>query len=96
MIDIVAIVKQQQDLAKKIAEQKELEAKAVELKKEKDELQSKFDALQSSVDKLQDKAVAQTTSTSTPAPAKSKTLMYAGLLAGGLVLGYFITKMVSK
>jgi len=83
-----------QQIASLVAK-KDAEAKAEELKKEKEALQTKLDTLESSISKLQDKAVAQT-NTPAPAPAKSMTLIHVGLLAGGLVLGYFITKMVSK
>lgn len=37
-----------------------------------------------------------TTSNTEPAPAKSMTLMHVGLLAGGVVLGYFVFKMMKK
>jgi len=83
-----------QQIASLVAK-KDAEAKAEELKKEKEALQTKLDTLESSITKLQDKAVAQT-NTPAPAPVKSMTLIHVGLLAGGLVLGYFITKMVSK
>jgi uncharacterized protein YlxW (UPF0749 family) len=95
MIDIVAIVKQKQELAKKLAEQKEKE----KLQKEKDTLQTKVDVLEKNIEKLEDKMVAQTTSnasTTTPAPAKSKTLMYVGLIAGGIVITYLILKFSKK
>jgi len=99
MIDLNNLFKQQQELAKKLAEQKELELKSLTLQKDKDALQSKFDALQSSIDKLQEKSNTQTNTpalASTPAPAKSMTLMHVGLLVGGIVIGYFAFKMIKK
>jgi len=99
MIDLNNLFKQQQELAKKLADQKELEAKTLALQKDKDALQSKFDALQSSIDKLQEKSNTQTNTlavASTPTPAKSMTLMHVGLLAGGIVVGYFAFKMLKK
>jgi len=91
MIDIVAIVKQKQELAKKLAEQKEKE----KLQKEKDTLQTKVDVLEKNIEKLEDKVVAQTPA-STPTPAKSMTLMHVGLLAGSIVVGYFAFKIIKK
>jgi len=95
MIDLNNLFKQQQELAKKLADQKELEAKTLALQKDKDALQSKFDALQSSIDKLQEKSNTQTNTpalATTPAPPKSKTLMYVGIVAVVLVAGYFAYK----
>ena len=95
MVNFGNMVASQNDLVKKIAEQKEAEA----LKKEKEALQTKLDKLDSSISKLEEKVVAQpltNTQAITQPPAKSMTLIHVGLLAGGLVLGYFITKMVSK
>ena len=75
----------------------QLEAQA-QLKKEASDLKNQVANLNSQVTELQDKVVAQpmVASTPTPAPAKSMTLIHVGLLAGGLVLGYFVSKMVSK
>ena len=95
MVNFGSMLDAQNDLVKKITEQKEAEA----LKKEKEALQTKLDKLDSSISKLEDKVVAQSmtnTQAPAPAPAKSMTLMHVGLLVGGLVVGYLITKMVSK
>jgi acetyl-CoA carboxylase alpha subunit len=84
------------DLLKKVSEQK----KAEELQKEKDTLQTKIDVIEKNIEKLEDKKVAQTTSndstTTPPAPAKSKTLMYVGIVAGGIVVTYLILKFSKK
>ena len=73
----------------KIKEQQALEE--IQIKKEQQVLQEKLDALDSKISK----AVSQT-SVLTPAPAKSMTLIHVGLLAGGIVVGYFLFKMIKK
>jgi len=65
----------------------------IQIKKEQQVLQEKLDALDSKISK----AVSQTSiSTPAPTPAKSMTLIHVGLLAGGLVGGYFIFKFMNK
>ena len=73
----------------KIKEQQALEE--IQIKKEQQVLQEKLDALDSKISK----AVSQT-SVLTPAQAKSMTLMHVGLLTGGIVVGYFLFKMIKK
>jgi phage-related protein len=83
------------DLLKKVSEQK----KAEELQKEKEEIQTKLDVIEKNIEKLEDKKVAQTTTPAVgelPAPAKSKTLMYVGLIAGGIVVTYLLLKFSKK
>lgn len=65
--------------------------KELELKKEQQVLKDKVDELDSKISK----AVAQT-SVSTPAPAKSMTLIHVGLLAGGVLGGYLLFKFMNK
>jgi len=83
-----------QQIASLVAK-KDAEAKAEELKKEKEALQTKLDKLESSISTLQDKVVAQA-NTPVLAPAKSNKLIYVGLLAGGLLVGYLVFKMAKK
>ena len=73
----------------KIKEQQALEE--IQIKKEQQVLQEKLDALDSKISK----AVSQT-SVLTPAPAKSKTLMYVGIVAGGIVVTYLLLKFSKK
>ena len=73
----------------KIKEQQALEE--IQIKKEQQVLQEKLDALDSKISK----AVSQT-SVLTPVPAKSMTLIHVGLLAGGLVVGYLLFKIIKK
>jgi hypothetical protein len=68
----------------------------IAVKKEAEELKKQVSNLTTQISELQDKVVAQPMVASTPTPAKSMTLIHVGLLAGGLVLGYFVSKMVSK
>ena len=63
----------------------------IQIKKEQQVLQEKLDALDSKISK----AVAQT-SVSTPAPAKSMTLIHVGLFVGGVVVGYLLSKYMKK
>jgi uncharacterized protein YlxW (UPF0749 family) len=96
MINFGSMNQAKADLLKKVSEQK----KAEELQKEKDTLQTKIDVIEKNIEKLEDKKVAQTTSndsTTTPsAPAKSKTLMYVGIVAGGIVVTYLLLKFSKK
>jgi hypothetical protein len=83
-----------------IQEQAIMEAKGLEelrIKKEQQVLQSKLNELDSKISNLEGKSVSSaSTISSTPTPAKSMTLMHIGLLAGGLVGGYFIFKFMNK
>jgi hypothetical protein len=83
-----------------IQEQAIMEAKNLEelrIKKEQQVLQSKLNELDSKISNLEGKSVSSaSTIASTPAPAKSMTLMHIGLLAGGLVGGYLIFKFMNK
>ena len=85
------------DLLKKISEQKEKE----ELQKEKEVIQSRLDTLETSIEKSKDKEVGQPLKNTpavveAPAPAKSKTLMYVGIVAGGIVVTYLLLKFSKK
>jgi len=83
------------DLLRQVSLQKEAET----LKKEKEATQSRIDKLESTITKLQDKVVAQpitNTQAPTPAPAKSMTLIHIGLLVAGIVIGYYVFKMIKK
>jgi len=83
-----------------IQEQAIMEAKGLEelrIKKEQQVLQSKLNELDSKISNLEGKSVSSAqTPASTPTPAKSMTLMHVGLLAGGIVVGYFAFKMLKK
>ena len=68
----------------------------IAVKKEAEELKKQVSNLTTQISELQDKVVAQPVVALTPAPAKSMTLMHVGLLAGGVVLGYFVFKMMKK
>ena len=97
MVNFGSMLDAQKNLLKQISDQKKEEA----LLKEKEAVQSRLDTLESSLAKFKDKEVGEPLKNTpavapAPAPAKSMTLIHVGLLAGGLVLGYFITKMVSK
>lgn len=85
------------DFLKKISDQKKEEA----LLKEKEAVQSRLDTLESSLAKFKDNAVTPTNTIApavaeTPAPAKSKTLMYVGIVAGGIVVTYLLLKFSKK
>jgi hypothetical protein len=68
----------------------------IAVKKEAEDLKKEVSNLTTQISELQDKVVAQPMVTSTPAPAKSMTLMHVGLLTGGIVVGYFLFKIIKK
>jgi hypothetical protein len=68
----------------------------IAVKKEAEDLKKEVSNLTTKISELQDKVVAQPIVASTPAPAKSMTLMHVGLLVGGVAVGYFLFKMVKK
>jgi hypothetical protein len=81
-----------------IQEQAIMEAKGLEelrIKKEQQVLQSKLNELDSKISNLEGKSVSPASAVA-PTPAKSMTLMHIGLLAGGIVVGYFAFKMMKK
>lgn len=80
-----------------LKERQKLEAQS-QLLKDASDLKNQVANLNSQVTELQDKVVAQpmVASTPAPAPAKSMTLMHVGLLAGGILVGYFLFKMLKK
>jgi hypothetical protein len=85
------------DFLKKISDQKKEEA----LLKEKEAVQSRLDTLESSLAKFKDKEVGEPLKNTpavaeAPAPAKSKTLMYVGIVAGGIVVTYLLLKFSKK
>ena len=73
----------------------QLEAKA-QLKKEAEDLKNQLDLVNSKITDLEKKVVSQPIVSSTPAPAKSMTLIHIGLLVGGIVVGYYAFKMFKK
>ena len=73
----------------------QLEAQA-KLKKEAEDLKNQLDLVNSKITDLEKKVVAQPIVSSTPAPAKSMTLIHIGLLVGGIVVGYYAFKMFKK
>jgi hypothetical protein len=68
----------------------------IAVKKEAEDLKKEVSNLTTKISELQDKVVAQPMVTSTPVPAKSMTLIHVGLLAGGLVVGYLLFKIIKK
>jgi hypothetical protein len=97
MVNFGSMLDAQKNLLKQISEQKEREV----LQKEKEVIQSRLDKLESSIEKSKDKEVGQPL-INTPSPAvapplaKSKTLMYVGIVAGGIVVTYLLLKMSKK
>ena len=73
----------------------QLEAKA-QLKKEAEDLKNQLNSVNSKITDLEKKVVSQPIVSSTPAPAKSMTLIHIGLLVGGIVVGYYAFKMFKK
>ncbi len=85
------------DFLKKISDQKKEEA----LLKEKEAVQSRLDTIESSLAKFKDNAVTPTNTIApavveAPTPAKSNTLMYVGIVAGGIVVTYLLLKFSKK
>ena len=73
----------------------QLEAKA-QLKKEAEDLKNQLNSVNSKITDLEKKVVSQPIVSSTPAPAKSMTLIHVGLLAGGVLGGYLLFKFMNK
>ena len=75
-----------------------------ELSKVKEEVQTKLDALDSKIKKLENlenKVVGEPLKNTpavveAPPPSKSKTLMYVGIVAGGIVVTYLLLKFSKK
>jgi phage-related minor tail protein len=97
MILFTDIIGSRKDLITQITDQKKAEA----LQKEKEAIQSRLDTLESSLAKFKDNAVTPTNTIApavveAPTPAKSKTLMYVGIVAGGIVVTYLLLKFSKK
>jgi ElaB/YqjD/DUF883 family membrane-anchored ribosome-binding protein len=95
MLQLQNILGSQNNLLTQINAQKKQE----ELLKEKEAIQSRLDVIEKNIEKLEDKKVAQTTTPAVaeaPAPAKSKTFMYVGIVAGGIVVTYLLLKFSKK
>jgi hypothetical protein len=75
---------------------REIAKSDLEFKKQATELKNQVDTLTTQITELKDKVVSQSTTTPTPAPAKSMTLIHLCLLAGGLLGGYLLFKFIKK